>query len=110
MSVLRFSPAVAAYIERHAIDLDLAYRLGVRYSGDTIAYPYTTRDGRTFWRRRALNNPERRTKQPTGEPLILWWPAGRAEAGSSVLLCEGEPDALAALTALEGRAPAGRPP
>ncbi len=32
----------------------------------------------------------------------MWWPAGRAEPGAEVLLCEGEPDALAALSALNG--------
>lgn len=103
MSWLPYSPAVAAYLERHAIDLDIAYRLGVRYDRDTVVYPYTAPDGHTYQRRRDLNDPKRRTKQPPGEPLTLWWPAGRPEGGSSVLLCEGEPDALAALTALEGR-------
>lgn len=104
MSRLRFSPAVANYLERHAIDPNLAHELGVRSDRDTLVYPFTTKDGRTFRRRRDLDDPQRRTKQPSGEPLVPWWPAGRPEPGEDVLICEGEPDALAALSALNGRA------
>ena len=88
MSWLPFSPAVAAYLERHAIDLDVAHRVGVRYDRDTVVYPYTAPDGHTYEPRRDLNDPKPRTKQPPGEPLSLWWPVGRTESGSCVLLCE----------------------
>lgn len=99
----RFSPAVCAYLERHAIDLDLAWSLGVRSDRDTILYPFETPKGETYTRRRDLAADRSFTVQPTGEPLILWWPAGRTEPGAEVLLCEGEPDALAALSAMNGR-------
>lgn len=99
-AVLRFSPAVAAYLERHAIDSDLAHELGVRSDRDAIAYPYSAPRGESFVRRRDLESGV--TKQPAGEPLILWWPAGRPSPGAEVLLAEGEPDALAALSALNG--------
>lgn len=103
MSTLRFAPAVAAYLERHAIDSDLAHDLGVRSDRETIVYPYARRDGTTFTRRRDLNDPEERTKQPADEPLIPYFPTGRPESGADVLVCEGEPDTLAARTALKGR-------
>ena len=100
MGQLDYSPAVAGYLERHAVDPGLAHGLGVRSDRDDLLYPYSTPLGETFVRRRDLASGI--TKQPNGEPLILWWPAGRPERGEDVLLCEGEPDALAALSALNG--------
>lgn len=96
-----FNDAALRYLLRHAIDPELAERVGVREDRDALIWPY---DG--FERRRPLTGD--RTLQPKGRPLTLWWPAGRPSAGAEVLLCEGEPDALAALTALRsmnGRAP-----
>jgi hypothetical protein len=99
----RFSPAVCAYLERHAVDLDLAWSLGVRSDRDDLLYEYSKpRGGATFIRRRVLETGI--TKQPSGEPLVLWWPAGRPDPGGNVLLTEGEPDALAALSALSDEA------
>jgi Protein of unknown function (DUF3631)/Toprim-like len=100
MSRLQFSPAARSYLERHAVDLDIAHKLGVRSDRDDILYEYTRPLGGSFTRRRDLAG--KITKQPSGEPLILYWPAGRLEPGSDVLLCEGEPDALAAVSALDG--------
>ena len=68
----------------------------MRSARDAILYPYTTPKGTTYTRRRDLADEDKRTVQPKGEPLILWWPAGRPEPGTDVLLTEGEPDALAA--------------
>ena len=102
MARLDFSPAVVGYLERHAVDPELAYGLGVRSDRDAIVYPYTTPRGESYTRRRDLADERKVTKQPSGEPLILWWPAGRPAAGADVLLTEGEPDALAALSALDG--------
>lgn len=96
----RFSPAAAGYLEDHAVNLDLAWQLGVRSDRDDIVYVYETPLGDTFKRRRVLVTKV--TRQPKGEPLVLWWPAGRPEPIGHVLLCEGEPDALAALSALDG--------
>jgi hypothetical protein len=97
-----FSPAVAGYLEGHAADPDLAWDLGVRSDGDAILYPYVTPRGESYTRRRDLTAEKSFSKQPKGEPLILWWPAGRPHADAKVLLAEGEPDALAALSALNG--------
>ena len=96
----RFSPAVCGYLERHAVDLDLAHELGVRSDRDDVLYRYAKPRGDSFVRRRDLSNGV--TKQPKGEPLILWWPTGRPDPGAEVLLAEGEPDALAACSALNG--------
>jgi hypothetical protein len=96
----RFSPAVCGYFERHAVDLNLAHELGVRSDRDAILYPYTTPRGESYRRRRDPDTGI--TAQPKGEPLILWWPRSRPDPGTDVLLCEGEPDALAALSALDG--------
>jgi hypothetical protein len=98
---LLFSPAVAAYLERHAVDAELAHGLGVRSERDRIVYPYVTPRGNEYVRRRRIGDTK--TWQPKDEPLVLWWPAGRPEPGADVLLCEGEPDALAALSALNGQ-------
>ena len=100
MAALDFSPAVVGYLERHAVDPELAYGLGVRSDRDDLLYPYSKPRGETFVRRRDLASGI--TKQPGGEALILWWPAGRPAPGADVLLTEGEPDALAALSALNG--------
>ena len=97
----RFSPAAKSYLDAHAVDLDLAWDLGVRSDRDDLVYPYETPKGELFKRRREAGGV---TKQPKGEPLILWFPDGRPEPGADVLLCEGEGDALAALSALDGLA------
>ena len=95
-----FAPAVASYLERHAVDVELAHALGVRSDRDDILYPYSRPRGGTFVRRRVLATGI--TQQPSGEPLVPWFPAGRPAAAGDVLLTEGEPDALAALSSLNG--------
>jgi len=89
-----FSERSLRYLLAHAIDPDLAAGLGVREEQDALIWPYGE-----FERRRPLDGD--RTLQPNGRPLELWWPDGRpGMPDDHVLLCEGEPDALAALTAL----------
>ncbi len=101
----RFTESGFAYLLRHAIDPELAAELGVREDRGALVYPYGD-----FERRRPLNGD--RTFQPSGVPLCIWWPAGRPAHGAEALLCEGEPDALAALTAMapwNGHVPIARP-
>ena len=101
MARLDLAPAVRAYLERHAIDVGLALKLGVRSGAkDSILYPYRPPRGEPYVRVRDLESGI--TKQPKGEELILWWPAGRPDPGAEIILAEGEPDALAALSALNG--------
>src|SRR5688500_17530556 len=92
--------SAAQYFAEHAIDSELAAQLGVSEDGDAIAFTYTTPDGMTFARRRSLNGSSAKVLQPGSVPLTAWWPRGRPEDEPMVLVCEGESDALAALSAL----------
>ena len=71
------SPAVAGYLEKHAVDVDLAYRLGVRSRGEKIIYPVEPPRGDAYERIRDLDDEKKRTLQPAGKELVLWWPAGQ---------------------------------
>ena len=103
MARLDLAPAVVGYLENHAVDPDLAFELGIRSGpGDSIRYPYSPPRGEPYVRTRDLSDERKLTRQPKNTPLTLWWPAGRAGPGAEVLLCEGEPDALAALSARNG--------
>ena len=75
--------------------------LAVREAGGALVYTITMADGQTFERRRPLDgNGPAKVLQPAGQPLVGWWPAGRPAPGGIALVCEGESDALAALSAL----------
>lgn len=85
-----FSPALR-YLKDRGIDPELAADLGVTWDRTAIHYPH----GRT----RNLGDGPKMT-QPPGAPLDVWWPWGRpTNPTRSVLVCEGESDALAALSA-----------
>lgn len=104
-----FTRLALDYFERHGIDPELARELGVGEVAHALTYRYEDRLGE-YRRRRPLDGD--RTLQPQGRELSLWWPAGRPAVGADVLICEGEPDALAALTALaslNGAAPVDVP-
>ncbi len=91
----------AEYFAAHAIDPAVAAEVGVTEAGGALVYPY--RDGAgAFERRRPLNGAEAKTLQPSGRPLVCWWPSGHPEPEATVLVCEGESDALAALSAISG--------
>jgi hypothetical protein len=91
-----FSPLGLAYFRNHAIELEVAAGVGVYEQKGKLVYPYANSDGSGFERRRPLDGD--RTYQPSGVGLRLWWPAGPPKDGL-VLVCEGESDALAALSA-----------
>jgi hypothetical protein len=81
-----------AYLKRHAIDPLILAQVGV-----------TERDGRLVLpnsRSVALYGHGPKVKQPSGTPLELWWPTGEPKDGATVLVCEGESDALAACSAI----------
>lgn len=84
------SPAMRRYLEDRAIDLRVARDHGVTFRGDSIEYPH----GRT---RNLSGGPK--MQQPSGTPLEAWWPQGRPEEARTVFVCEGESDALSALSA-----------
>jgi hypothetical protein len=92
-----YSAAALAYFAAHAIDPAVAAEVGVTEAGEGIVYPYRDGDG-TYERRRSLNGAGAKTLQPSGRPLACWWPGARS--GEVVLVCEGESDALAALSAI----------
>jgi hypothetical protein len=91
-----FSPIALDYFRTHGIDPEIPARLGVRERDGEIVFPCIGPDG-AFERRRPLNG--NRTLQPPGVSLALWWPAGKPRERHA-LVCEGESDALAAITAL----------
>jgi hypothetical protein len=84
------SPATD-YLKRHAIDPLILAQVGVTEQGGRLILP----SGRST----ALNGGEK-VLQPAGRPRETWWPTGEPEDGATVLVCEGESDALAALSAI----------
>lgn|GEM_PF-5884683 len=86
------------YLERHAIDPTLAHKLGVGVHNGALTFRYTRLGGRSFERRKPLDGGL--TFQPKGEPLCLYWPAGRNPDRKEIILCEGEADCLAAATVI----------
>ena len=97
-----FSVATLSYFASHAIDPAVAERAGVTERDGELVYPYTGGQAR-YERVRSLKG-DAKTRQPAGRPLSCWMPAGQPEQGETVLVCEGESDALAALSAIGGRA------
>lgn len=79
------------YFAERAIGPRVAHELGVKLDGNELVYP--------TGKRRPLSGDGPRFTQPAGKPLGLWW-LQRPTAWTSCLLCEGESDALAAVTAL----------
>lgn len=98
------SPA-AAYLTARGIDRRLAWKCGVRADADAIVWPTVDADGKPSPRRRRLTDgPGPKVRGDAGRTLGVWWPAGRPDrVTGDVLICEGESDAMAALSALHGR-------
>jgi len=98
-----FSRPTLDYFVVHAIDPDLAAMVGVTEADGRIVWPCRDASGQELPRRRRLD-PEPgvgpKVTQPAGRTPAPWWPLGRPERASAVLVCEGEPDALAAASAL----------
>jgi len=96
-----FNAAALAYFKARGIDPQLAARLGVREDRGELVWPCPDAEGRPAPRRRSLNGGGAKVRGARGASTGLWWPSGPPPPGRAVLLCEGESDALAALTALE---------
>lgn len=86
-----YSPTPLQLFRDKGISPGLAFSLGVREEGDDLVYTATGR-------RRSLNGGGRKHRQPRGVPLEPWTLIS-ADNGS-MIICEGETDALAAATAL----------
>ena len=95
-----FTPLALEHFAEHAIDPAEAAGVGVTERGRTLIYPCVDEKGPFERRRKLTGNPEKKTTQPKGRALVCWWPRGRPEHAAYVLACEGESDALAALSAI----------
>ena len=85
-----YSPQTAEYFGAHAIDPAIAAACGCVEQDGAPAYWYPGPERQEFLRPHKC--------QPKGLPLELWWPCGTE--GTAALVCEGEPDALAAASVL----------
>lgn len=95
-----WSPPALNYFASHAIDPSFAARAGVAERGASLVFTVTTERG-SFQRTRRLNGRgPAKVLQPRGQSLEVWWPLHRPMYAPTVLLVEGESDALAALSAL----------
>lgn len=84
-----FSSATVGLFAQRGIDPKIAARHGVQQEGEWLVYP--------TGKRRHVTTGEHR--QPGGKPLEPWLPLGKPEPGQEVMVCEGETDTLAALSA-----------
>jgi hypothetical protein len=99
LTVDRYSPAAVKYFREHGIDSGIASAVGVVERDGALVYTYTAADGTTYERTyKIVPNGGPRARQPAGQGLTIWRPTERT--GDVALICEGESDALAALTAL----------
>jgi hypothetical protein len=92
-----FSALALDYFRVHAIVPDVAAAIGVREEDETLIYPNAGRNGEVFERRRPLSG--KRTYQPLGQPLALWWLL-RRPVPKVAIGCEGEGDGQAAVSAM----------
>jgi hypothetical protein len=104
-----YSSRAAAYFAAHAIDPAVAAGLGVAERNGSLVFTVRRPGGRgSFQRSRALAGCVK-VLQPKGEPLTMWWPAHPPEFAPTVLLAEGEGDALTVIGALASRPIANLP-
>ncbi len=104
MSALAFSEKARSYFRGRAIFPSAVALAGVREENGALVFPYLAEDGTSFERRRSLDGGPAKVLQPKGQPLVPWWPAGRPDTAEWALICEGESDALAAMSALAAAA------
>lgn len=100
-----FSERGAAYLTVRGIDMQLAWDCGVREVSGAIVWPTLDADGNPSPRRRRLGDgPGPKVRGMAGRTLGVWWPLGRPTDANvaDVMVCEGESDAMAALSALTG--------
>jgi len=100
-----FKERARAYFRDRAIYPAAVAKAGVCEQAGAIVFPFLAEDGTSFERRRSLDAVPAKVMQPRGWPLVPWWPAGRPDTAPWVLVCEGESDALAAMSALARTTP-----
>lgn len=94
-----YSATAQRFFEQRGISTAVAARAGVAERDGSLVFTVATAEG-SFQRTRRLSGGPAKVLQPTGQPLAVWWPLGRPLHAPTVLLTEGESDALAALSAL----------
>jgi hypothetical protein len=96
----RFPKIVSGYFATHGIDEGIAAFLRVTgWESGRLDFPYRGEDGLPFRRERHL--PSGDMYQPKGTKVVPWTPLSDFADGRGVLLvCEGESDCLAAISAL----------
>jgi Protein of unknown function (DUF3631)/Toprim-like len=94
-----FSDRALGYFVSHGIDPAVAAEVGVSERGDSLIFSCADAAG-AFERVRPLGDGPAKVRQPRGRQLVCWWPDGRPGTATQVLVCEGESDALAALSAI----------
>jgi len=99
-----FSERARAYFRDRAIYPAAVAKAGVCEQAGAIVFSFLAEDGTSFERRRSLDGGPAKVMQPKGQPLTVWWPTGRPDTAPWVLVCEGESDALAAMSALSAAA------
>lgn len=94
-----WSKLVLDHFAARAIDPEVAAELGVRENGHGLEFPYPNGVAEQFARTRGLNGAGPKVRQPAGTRLCPWQPVPSDET-REVLVCEGESDLLAAVSAL----------
>lgn len=99
---MSYSGAALAFLRARAIAPEVAEAAGVAELDGELRFPCPEPGAADFHRTRSLNGSgPAKVRQPKGRELRLSWPGGKPEhPEAGVLVCEGETDALAALSAL----------
>jgi hypothetical protein len=98
----RLAPRHVAQLQAHAVDPDVARRLGVHSAGRALVFPWRAPDGRIVQQLRPDDPGDGSPKYvfPAGESIPMWLPED--DRHGPVVIVEGTRQFLAAVTALEG--------
>lgn len=99
---MAWSETAISYFTKRAIDPQIAEEFGVVESAAGLSFPHPCVERKQFARTRSLNSAGAKVRQPPGTSLCPWRPTTHRGPLVEALVCEGESDALAALTALRG--------
>jgi DNA primase len=99
-----FSLRARRYFANHAISPRVAWDCGVREGTGGLLWPTVDAHGQSAPRLRRWGDVKPKVVGIKGRTLGVWWPLGSPVEPHDVLVCEGESDALAAVSALAGDA------
>lgn len=96
-----YSLSARRFFAERAISPAVAAKVGVAERDGSLVFTVGTLAGDSFQRTRRLAGAgPTKVLQPRGRPLEIWWPRRRPIVAPTVLLVEGETDALAAQSAM----------